>query len=632
MIRAMKPLSGKINIEHHIALWVNKKVAPAAGGEPSKREVFRSLSIQPIVRSDEGIGTANRFVYRSTNAFWDLIAQIPKETKRCTLWLARGWQDALLIGLVKEIEAGHYVRHYSMLDGNKVVFRGLYKGRRVDFTSLGVWTGGAGNEWARAVDDDEILAELIPNDSVREAEERVAFRTVAAILAAGHYFRAGPCRLTMAAQARSWWACALGPILEAVAPASKTSQEETSGKSESFVAPLPWRPLAARYGERQACYGLGTEQYVRGPVPGPVYVVDQAGSYLASLIYTPCPTAFAHTLQKPSIKALAQEVENRTGSALVLIDSPDRPFPVRRRGKAQRAVGLFWTWIAGSELKTALEEKRVLMCECVHLWDTLEPDPARTEELLKLLGKLRECHGGSFKVVLRGLYSTLVGGFASWGRKWERVEMVAPFGRWASWSEISPTTGDIERWRSIAGSVEKLVLSDSQGSSVAQVYADVLARARSYLYDVATIIGWQHVLQIAADSLWLTETGHTRWQQQLAAGCTASHAFHLSTKYDRAWIDGDGRTLAERDGQRFAHVPGIPHETVLTVDGKCVWRIPTPWDGELNPSASRGVRDAVRRYDAGKIIAAAGDFLRTGEPWLQLNDLTVPEELLFVRN
>lgn len=628
-IHGVKPMSSQIGNEAHLMVWVEPEKMADGAVAAAGRAKMRRMRLWPILRSERGIALCHQLEVRSAAGLAGTVCDAPDRQARTTLWLPRGWPDAVMCGLVDAIDAGQYVRQYTHLDGDVVVMRGLWHGRRVDVTSLGAWTGGAWDGWRDAVLADTVVGGLIATSEARTEDELVAARTVAAILVGGMLWRAGPCRLAMPAQARQWWATSIGPVLEAVDPSHKADVPVEDMPRTAYVAPLPWRPLAVRHAERQACYGLPTEQYVAGPIDGPVYTIDMHGSYLACLLHCPIPTAWERTIQRPKPRVLADALEGRTGTALVLLASQDHPYPVRRSRKIRRAVGTYWTWLAGCELAGALQNHRVVQCEVAHLWDTLAPDPSRADEILSGLREIKAAGGAAIRAVLRGLYSTLVGSFASWGRQWTEMPGQSAFGRWASWSEIDGDTGELAKWRSIAGRVEKLVLSDSNGSAVAQVYADILARARTYVYDVCAIIGWQHVFQCAADAIWVSQTGYDRWRTELAAGCADCGSFAAKDTYDRIWLDGDGRTLAAADGERYAHIPGIPHETPLDADGRCVWSIHSPWDAETHPSADRGARVRVRSYNAASIERAAGTTQRKAEPWLQLNDLGLPDELVF---
>lgn len=632
MIHAMRPKDPRFGREFHALVWVHSRPRERRGGETTSRHVMQEIRVTRMLRRHESVGLCGTDAYTGVDAFSDWVCNRPRAVGTLTLWLARGWRDAVLCGITDAIDRGQYVRRWIGLDGDRLALKGLWCGRVVRVTSLGAWTGGAWDGWGEALALDPEVSRDIPPSRIEDEGERTAVRTVWAILSGLNVWSAGSTRLTMSAQARSWWACGIGPICEVGREREGGGTRPRSAKAGAYVAPLPWRSHAARHAERQASYGLGTEQYQIGPMEGPISVIDMTGSYLSCLLHTPLPTAYDRELLRPSPDALAAALEDGTASALVLIDSPDRPYPVRRVGRSRRAVGTFWTWLAGIELRCALREQRVIMCEAAHLWTTIEPDQTKIRAVQAILRELTAHHLIGHKHVLRGLYSTLIGGFAAWGREWARVADPAPFGRWGSWNAVDEDTGEITRYRAIAGQVERLVLRDDAGSAVAQVYADVLARARQYIYDVCAVVGWQHVVQLAADAIWLTASGMDRWQALASGGCPDAGAFRPGAVYDRIWIDGEGRTVAEADGRRYVHVPGIPHEIALGNDGTCQWVIGTPWDRELNPSHEAGVPEMRRRYDAAAIVTAAGDRQRPGEPWLRLSELALPDSLIFCRN
>lgn len=627
-MRNMKSISGARGISHHALLWVDTEPVQAKQHKGTLRMRATGIRFYPI-RDDEGmvrVGVAETIA--DTTALRDALAQRPQGYKSLQLWLARGWTDFVLSGLSELVEQRVIKWKWISIDGAKVLLDGTCDGLPFKVTSLSAWCGSRWDSWREAIRDDVRLSATLNEWSELGEDERTALGSVMICLSAGRVFRTGPVKLTIAAQARGWWRAVLGPKLDVCDP-SKELRRKGAGISKcTVVAPIPRRPAAAAAAERQCCWGLVREQMLSGMVEGPIDVWDVRSSYLAALLNTPIPAYCLSNHVNPSVEWMEQAAADHTLCALVLLDSPERPYPVRLDGKPARAVGRYWTWLTGMELKEALAYKRVRLIESCWQWSEVKPSALHATMMLKAYQQLNREGYTAHVAFMRSLYSALVGQWARWGREWQKQNLKCGVGKWAAWTGFDSDTGELAHWRCVGGVVEKRFDRGNAPGAVPIVYATVLSTARMMVDGIAERVGWQHVVCICADSLWLTRTGTDRLRRIMAEDKDDVERFKAKETYDRVWLDGAGRAVVEKDGQRWPIVQGIPSYATIDADGRSHWMVCDPWTSDTTLDRSAGVLCGYSSFDANRIIKECSHKPMPAQPWLQLDSTQMREELL----
>lgn len=561
----------------------------------------------------------------------DIVALACGAEWRCkslTVWLPRGWIDLVLSGFTSLFDSGQYTYRFGAIDGAKVVFAGKLSGKSVNLTSFASWTGGAWDAWRDAIAEDATVAAHTVLKGSISPQDQFLVSMVATVLASCDALAIGPPRLSMGSAGRAVWRSWLGPVTQSSEIVRGKRGHKAKVKVTESVCPLPGRPRAAAASERQCCYALPREQYLRGHVGGPVYVVDMRCAYLTGLLMSPVPTCYSRRVSACDAKSLASQLEGMTGAALVSIDSPDRPYPVRLHGRPGRAVGRYWTWLAGEELRTALAAGHVSECNTAWLWHCTQYPLATVRLILSLRDECKERGWTGLAAFWRSCYSSLIGSFAQWRREWVDSPVPAGFGPWSSWSHYDPHTGEQSRYRSIAGRVQKQVLAGDAPGALPLVYAITTGTVRTMTQRVTETFPEGSLLAQAADALWLTEAG---WQhaRETAGGLEARDCgLRAAARYDDAWLDGRGRAVVELGGRRTAVVQGVPGWSEMDAEGRCVWRTVAPWSKSGAPSADTGVLLGRGTFKADRLIKDNSYPLRAVRPWIELAGGELREELL----
>lgn len=573
--------------------------------------------------------------YSSADRLSGLLLSAAPKRRPLAVWLPRGWEDLVGSEMGELLDRGDYVYRWAVLDGARTIFSGRLGRKRVDVTSLAAWTGGSWDAWRDDAQTMLARMDIVKNhegDGVdfRNAAEsvRTAVGTVALIVGAHTVLDVGRPRLSAGAGARQWWRIWGGPTLRVIDERPRKGKAKAKAKPRLVVAPLPLRPHAAAGHEGHCCYGLVREQYARGHVGGQVHLIDMASAYLAALAGNFLPTVYHGTLRGPTVKELASWMESQTGCALVKISSQDTPYPVSRAPDQPRAMGCYWTWLAGADLQMALKSGHVIAAATSHLWWELRSPLKRTNLLMSVKPGLVAAGQAHLAPVWRSLYAAMVGSWAQRRWKWEDVKMESQLGRWGTWTRARQQGDGLEHWRVVAGRVQRQVYSGEAPHALPLAYACVTAAIRQTIDGLRGRLPQHAVLATACDALWVTDEGRDAWQAIVADKMGLPGEFRAKDTYDDAWLDGEGGAVVRKGEWMFPLLPGVPHGVALSADGYASWQRPPQWiDGvELGPEGVRPRR--IAKWDGGALVRSHSYPLRPVDPWQRLEQKALPEHLL----
>lgn len=631
----MRPLEGKPCESVHLLPWIATDLDAAGAAAPPRRLMANEVRLHGIdARHDH----ADYYQLAWDGSAEQLAERIAEPQGLCQaryLWLARGWADLVLSGFAGLIDAGRYVWRFATIDGAKVLFVGALDGRALTVTSLANWTGKGGDTWAGIADREPVAASLrrigvstFRPPSWHSEAERTALGSLCAILAAQAALGLGRPAATAAAAGRRMWRCWMGPRIQAGKVTGAKKRGVKVDALAEYVGPLCSRPDVPRHAERHVVYPLPHEQYGSGRVDEPVTLLDLRNAYWAALAQAALPICYTGTLRSPGASELADGLRTAGGLALVRLDTPTEPFPLRWHGRSARALGRYWTWLCGDELKVASRLGVIQECHTWHRWSAMAADDATVLNRSTLAELMSRPDHAALAKPWRAMYSAVVGGFARWDRVWEDVDHPHSQGRWATWLARDPKTGGIIQYRSIGGRTQRLARLGESPQAVPLLYGYVTAHLRLLLSELAKIIGHRRLLAVTADTLWVRGTPDLLADLQGVGGALCRAALRVDTTYDRVWMDGKGRAVVQRGNERWVHSQGVPLEPVADAEGRVVWCAQGEWTcGELE-RLKHGVPIIRKTYDAGKIVRNEDYPWRPASPWLGLQDGLFREELL----
>lgn len=613
---------------YHALVWVDETtVKTGLKGFPS-RVKDAAIYISRIADTPEKTTIVDRFQVSNAHELEEALRGAAPGKRKLTVWIARGWQDLVLSGLSELIETGAISWRWMTLDGPRVMLSGKIGGKPLGITSLSCWTGGAWDAWEEAVKTSFNEQLDSGNTDLYRDGELTAILSVTLAILGRRLFACGKPALSMASQSRGMWRNWLAPSCTPERKEVHGASDKVNLNNKCIILPLPERPNEARAAERQACYGLPREQFFYGHVGNQVEVWDISGAYATALAYLNCPTAYREKKEHLTTEELTDNLKEHTAVALVEIDSGIDPYPIRIGGRVGRAVGKYWTWLAGQELDDALAFGHVKGCECAYLWTCSRIPNEAAHEFANLSAVLKEQNAHGIAAFWRSCYAALVGQFAQWKREWVDCNLDSPFGPWSSWTQTEKETGEIRKYRSIGGRVQ---VREDKGDSISacpMVYACITAAVRCEVDRVRRLFDPRHILAASADALWIDARANVAAKMPLTGMDSLLWRWQLKEVYEDAWIDGKGGAVVLAGGEYYPVVTGVPTHAEIGPDGRSKWMVSVPWNVDGNPSRQKGVRVNVASFNGEKLMRECEHPLQQSGPWIEFSAALLREELL----
>lgn len=553
----IKPLRGRPRPGRHLLLWVDAD---------ETKTTLRRLSCRAwdVVLHGQRLQAWCLGAWSDAADLERLLDGCSKGRGTLTIWIARGWEDLVLTGLAQLLDCKACTWRYALLDGQRVLIRGLWRGKPVVISSLPNWTGHRWDLWSDVFHDTRCTAAFKAFTGAEGAEgvelsqrEEQYLRTWCAVAQLSVALSLPALAPTVAGAGMLAWRQMIGPRLKVMVEWSKQKHQHKSITPALIVAPSPFRPARSQCAERHSAYGLITRQLRRGFVDEMIHCVDLRSAYLLALCTAPLPLNYTKTLHQPQPDELAQAMQSKTAHALVRIRTNDNAYPVRYSGKVRLAQGHFWTWLAGSELALALLTGECAEIQTAHLWDA-QPLPAEMGQLLMAIPSIFASEPSpAVKAAWRSFYSALVGQFAGRRKIWQDCPQKAGISSWAEWESAVLKTGEVARYRSIAGHTQRLVDCTDTSSSVPFFYGCITAHVRAMMLNLLRQAGPENVVCLHCDSLWVTRAGWQQLQAQVSRHGLAPDSLACKATYDRAWMTGKSVVVIERNGTRSLKAPGL---------------------------------------------------------------------------
>lgn len=624
----LRPLKGRRRKGRHLLVWI-------AADESATRLVCTGCRCWDVLWDGDHVDATPMDGWRLGESIDSILHAATHERGELIVWLARGWEDLVLSGIAALIDGGMVTFRYANMDGQKLLIRGLYRGKSVTITSMANWLGRHWRDWKSAVDDAQCQRLLTAFDgrvadggAPLAGDERSFAAAWCAIAATSNITDCGSVEPTVASAARKIWRRWLGPRLEVSASGRGKCRRKPASECVEIVAPSPYRPEKAALAERHVCYGLQFRQYRIGFVDEPIYCLDMRGAYALALATALLPAYYWRSLHRPSLESLGEHLQASTGYALVRVRQEELCFPVRRRRRTFPAYGHYWTWLAGTELAGAITTKSIAEVQKAHLWRAITIRPEAAEALLRFGEGCEAARCPAVGSAWRSLYSALVGQFAGRRRVWKDVPYRPNFERWCQWRRVHCVTGVYETCRSIAGRHQVLAELGDTSASVPLFYACITAHVRWAMRILAAKSGMENVIAEVADSLWVNSAGYQALMRESSLEGFPPDALRCKDVYDRAWMSGAAECVVERHGERFLRAPGCPDGACLDTSGAYRSSAAMPWHHTGPIPEKRGIRRHRRSYSGRLLMERCGHPAQQLMPGERLDEPLLAAELL----
>lgn len=309
---------------------------------------------------------------------------------------------------------------------------------------------------------------------------------------------------------------------------------------------------AACFGGRVSCWYVGdvavscgvslvkTDRPPRtsyGPLSGPVYSVDVASMYphlLATKVYPVKLIGYERQMSLADLDCLLRYV---CVIARVTLDTNEAEYPFRSSDSVYYPTGQFTTVLCGPELSYALRHNHIVQVHSASIYECGTPFVGSATSLLAARAA---CPAGSRSPsarVVKLLSNAISGTLAQRQTRWIPCPTTRPpcdsVGRDIRWGPFITTRADpswvpesdpryammtgnveqyrprlIQRYRVIAGMVERLERSEVGTGTLQACYAYLTSYGRSMMRDLRRICPDKSVLLQDTDGLWISESGH----------------------------------------------------------------------------------------------------------------------------
>jgi hypothetical protein len=633
--RRLTALPARPGQSWHALIWVEtERVQKRHGGDGlAVRAVSRRVWPLRASNLPPDLFTARPF--EGPDSLAALLPALAPPKKGLTLWLARGWEDMVMSGLAELIDRGLYRYRWLTLDGQRVIAQGRLGKRRLDVTSLAAWTGGEWDGWReqcapvmRMMMDADPEGDCKRALATASADETCALSECLTVLDAARSLQLGPVKLSIGAQARSWWRTWGGPRFAAPRPLGGKGRGKRPKKPPAVLCPVPRRPLPAAWAESHCCFGLVREQYARGHVGGPVHVLDLQSAYLLALASVQLPAVYARQLSGPSPAELSASLIGGAGCALVRLRDTEYPYCIKRHDKPIRALGSYWCWLAEPDLDRALHNGTVAECKTAWVWRHVRHTARCRDQLLSVAPQLKANGLPHLAALWRQLYASCVGGWAQRAWEWLDVEDREAPARWMTWTALSPDGERVEHWRAVGGRVQRREYQGEAPHSLPLLYATCTAHVRQAVDWVRSALPAGSVLATACDALWLTDAGLAAFRHAEGPLALAAQKWRVKDTYDDAWLDGKGQAVVRKGDYLYPLLPGIPAGVCVGADGLASWPRAAEWDAAKDVRPDKPLPRRRVRWDGGRVMRANDHPLKPVSPFVTLNDPVLDPALL----
>lgn len=281
--------------------------------------------------------------------------------------------------------------------------------------------------------------------------------------------------------------------------------------------------------ERQSYYGGRCEVYYAGSVlregmgglscmvgvkagqpwieRGPVYHLDLAGAYPAAMRDGIFPVRYLRSEVNPRPADVLAGMAAQCCVASVRINAGNEPWPLRRGKEVWWVIGRFDTVLCGPELERALKSGDV---EHVYLAQWYVADRPFREFVDAVWGMRAEYKRRGDNLLSRlckCIGNALHGKFAQRQSRWSLLPDVLGPKMWGGFVMVDKATGQLRRYRCIAGYVQVQEEDEEKDDNFPLIAAYATSYHRERMRELKLVAGYRNVLYEDADSLHVTQAG-----------------------------------------------------------------------------------------------------------------------------
>jgi hypothetical protein len=258
--------------------------------------------------------------------------------------------------------------------------------------------------------------------------------------------------------------------------------------------------------ESAALFGGRCEALQTGKIGFAVHLLDFRSLYPSLCATRAVPVRLAGVVERPPIAQIMDLTATHCVVASVAIETDEPDYPYRRENDIIYPTGRYWTCLVGEELVHALQSGRVRGVRRAAYYETA-PCLARYATEIYAIRCAADSRGDALvSAWAKRLLVALPGKFAQRIAAWEDLPDAESAWEWAEWYSRSES-GEPERWRSLAGHIQREVKGGFSHGTVPAISASVCAAGRMRLLAAMHAAGREHTYYCDTDSVIVDDYG-----------------------------------------------------------------------------------------------------------------------------
>lgn len=281
--------------------------------------------------------------------------------------------------------------------------------------------------------------------------------------------------------------------------------------------------------EREAYKGGRNECFRTGLLPDKWTLYDINSMYPYVMSTRLFPTKLKYFSKRKNLDDLIILLQDYAVIARVKLNTLTPAYCIKQNDKLIFPVGEFTATLCTPELKYAIENNDIVSVEAVTVYEQAEIFKDYVDEVYKLKTKSKilgeTLNAWKYKILLNSLY----GKFGQKGlvfiNQFHNIDIPS-----RAWLEFNVEEGTTERFRSLAGLVQKLDCQIESRDSFPGIAAHVTAEARMLLWSIINEVGPGNVAYCDTDAILISPEGKKRLKYPVHA--TDLGALSLDGEYD----------------------------------------------------------------------------------------------------
>lgn len=251
------------------------------------------------------------------------------------------------------------------------------------------------------------------------------------------------------------------------------------------------------------------------PICQPIHHIDIRSMYPFILSSCEFPTRILPANRDMRISTVRGLCDNYCVIARVVVNTNIPEYPCRYGGRIIYPCGRFSTTLCGSELRSAIDEGQVENVTESYIYTVGRPFKQMADDLLRLRADYRSNGMVAWEMFVKLLSNSFGGKLAQRAKRWVARPDAVALRPWGDYPTIDAQTGEIRRWRAIAGMVSECLIDPSNRRQLGACFAYLTMYGRVMMRKLRETMSSMSIVSQDTDGLWITSDGLTECRNHL---------------------------------------------------------------------------------------------------------------------